>query len=283
MRYLISCAFAGLIISLSGCEAPPGPNLYELDNLPVIDLKATDAVDTPEPMVKATFVPNSVASWLGHVILLSETGSIWRTSSNGARPVLIDEGPFTDIHGLFRKEAAGVFVGSKDNGEIIAFLQIDDAGTFKRISLSQDGLDFKQFCNNPASEQIQIITQGNQSTTLSSDIEGVNDQNEGPKSSVIDVRQSDTKCLENKYQILSPETAVYFVKNRLIFEKNQSPHTQLSIIDGLSIQGVETPSFLSGTSHSMGSTFNGGMYVVGDADNNRLVFLSGGYLETELK
>jgi len=132
-------------------EAPPGTA--------DISLRATSDIRTPAPIAKATFVPNSVASWLGHIILLDSRGSLHRATTDSAETEIAALGKYADVLGLSREKKAGVFLALTPQGQIKAFIESDDEGNFSPLAVSQPGTAYERFCAIDMNDGATIWTQ----------------------------------------------------------------------------------------------------------------------------
>ena len=109
--------------------------------LPIVEMVATHAFDTKTQITALTFIPNNVAPWLGRIIMLDENQHLFSTDIEGRTPLAVNSKTYTDIAGLFRKNAAGVFLAIGENGKLEAFIQSDDAGNFKSLPISGTGIN----------------------------------------------------------------------------------------------------------------------------------------------
>ena len=114
------------LLCASACSNNNGKSGSDLSSLPVVEIRATGDIDMPEPMTRVAFVPNYVAGWASHILLLSDTGNIWQTTTEGAPPRIISEGEYTDVVGLSREGQAGAFLTLSDGGKLSAFIESDD-------------------------------------------------------------------------------------------------------------------------------------------------------------
>jgi len=62
-----------------------------------LTLRATSDIKTSAPIKVATFVPNSVATWLGHIILLDKQGKLHRATTDSAETDPVALGKYTDV------------------------------------------------------------------------------------------------------------------------------------------------------------------------------------------
>lgn len=299
------------ILLLTACSGDAPPPTTALDDMPVFTIRATGDIETPVPMVDASFVPNNVASWASQIILLSDGGDIWRTNSDGERPLLISKGTYRDVHGLTRDNSSGVFLAALPDGRASAFVERDDIGNFKPMTVSQGSFGIKTFCNG-GGEQVGFIDMDGNLQTLTATF---NDD--------ISVELAPTAFSEPPAPLFTCSFdangdvfATSEIKNKLhtytLTDKTWQSYTgdiktrnltwlqvedidlglglspdstamtllteniasRLMIEDGLSIRGLENTSFVAGTDAPMGSAYNEGIILMGDANTDRIVLLS---------
>lgn len=126
-----------------------------------ITINATHAFDTPAPIAKIAFTPNDVASWLGVVGMLSTEGHFYTSSIEGDVINLISEDKHTDIIGLDRPGAPGMFLAVMDDGALRAYVESDDQFGFRVAPMTDDVGLFIGVCR-PASEltdDVYLITE----------------------------------------------------------------------------------------------------------------------------
>lgn len=270
-------------ITLSACQSEDKPtNISPSQTVADISLRATSDITTPSPVMAASFVPNSVASWLGHIILLDEKGTLHRATTNSTKTEVVALGKYTDLMGLAREKQSGVFLALTSQGQIKAFVQSDNEGNYTHMAVSQNNHEFKRFCasTEPSSSRIWAET-ANGAGVYSIDIFG------------------DTSLSLNEAEPLSDETNLCEVNNALTLAidyklkvDNESPYLTLSnnqkdlsveITNGLSIGGINTAGFVTVTNANMGSVFNEGVILVADKDNGRLVLISLAYALKEIR
>jgi hypothetical protein len=64
------------------------------------------------------------------------------------------------------------------------------------------------------------------------------------------------------------------LEQKIILSEDGAAPKRIDVQPGLSIGGLDTASFITATDISMGSVFNQGIIVAGDAADNRLVFIA---------
>lgn len=288
----------------------PASSAIDLEALPAYSLRATGDLRLPEPMTMATYVPNHVAAWAGHILLLSESGAVWRTSSEGETPKSIAPGPYVDIYGLSRPNKAGLFLALGEGGKLSAFIEADDEGNFKSLPVSYGGPEITAFCEGPGFASSWLIGANEAIYAFSVDVkdeaiaEITIEGGSAPNSKAMGCH---APAHERYYY--QKASGKYVGKNDMahwdgasdvspIAELGQmgyDPQTgtpllfkdgalhMLEIEDGLSIKGIEAANFISATSYAMGSVFNPGIILIGDKTENRMVMMSMGYARRALE
>lgn len=303
--------FAGL----TACTSDTPPQTTALGDMPDFAIRATGDIRTPVPMIDAAFVPNPIASWASQIVLLSKDGDIWRTNTDGEAPLLISKGAYQDILGLTRQNGAGVFLAAQEDGRASAFVERDDIGNFKPMTVSQGPFGIKAFCNG-SGETAAFINMDGQISHLKSTlnlevaIELDNAILPAPPMPVFACtlnRVGDIFAIAEKdkniftYRFKDGNWSLYEgdIRTRnLIWVQAEGVDMALGVVpdensvsllsggsvhrmtieDGLSIRGLEGTSFVSGTDAKMGSAYNEGVILYGDDNDNRIVMLSLDYL-----
>lgn len=273
-----------VILGLTACQSGDGPTKADAAQTSAdISLRATSAIETPSPIKAASFVPNSVATWLGHIILLDEKGTLHRATTGSARTEVVALGKYVDVIGLARGKKSGVFLALTQQGQIKAFIQSDDEGNFLPMVVDQESFTFERFCGlsepsgirfwakTKSGEDRVFATKIYQETSLFVyEVEPVSiepslcDQSQGLK-------------LDDEYIFNQNTNSEY-----LSLDKDEVNLT-VAISNGLSIGGIQSPGFVTVTSNNMGSVFNEGVLLVAEKDKGRLVLVSRSYALKELE
>lgn len=255
------------------------------EDLPVIDLVATHDFEIDIPVARLTFVPNSAAPWLGRVMLLSEDGKIYSTDIEGRDPKPVGRGKYIDIFGLARENAQGVFLAINKNNGIEAFIESDNDGNFSPMIYVGETISATMFCPDIASEKqatiekqaVIVVTPEDKKIDLGFEI------------SDSKVAQSIRNRIADTYgEAVCRGSASYpfLMKdgNILMLDPvNQGDGYLVNINDGLSIRGLNAANFIATTKASFGGVFSGGVVAMGDANDQRLVFISFDYIERKLE
>jgi len=248
-----------------------------------ITLRATSDILTPSPIKAATFVPNSVASWLGHIILLDEKGALHRATTDSADTDVVALGKYTDVIGLSREKKSGVFLALTPQGQIKAFVQTDDEGNFSPLAVSQGEMGYARFCasTEPNGGTIWAETTSGVAQKITVGIfedTSVTLKSMPPLSGDVDLCKAKRTLKLGADYSLKPDDA-----SSNLTLSNGKKNLSVVITNGLSIGGVKTAGFVTVTNANMGSVFNEGVILVADENQGRLVLISLAYALKELE
>lgn len=248
-----------------------------------ITLRATSDVQTPSPIKAATFVPNSVATWLGHIILLDNKGMLHRATTDSTKTETVALGRYADVIGLARVKKSGVFLALTPQGQIKAFVQSDDDGNYSPMAVSQGGESFKRFCatSTPSGSVIWARTTSRASQKLAIDIF----DNTSVTLTKTDISDEDIDPCKANNALSLNETYTLKPDNDdtgLILGSDGSDMT-VNVTNGLSIGGVKEAGFVTVTNANMGSVFNQGAVLIAEKDEGRLVLISRAYALKEIE
>lgn len=248
-----------------------------------VSLRATSDIQTPSPIKAATFVPNSVATWLGHIILLDDKGTLHRATTDSVETEIVALGKYADVIGLAREKQSGVFLALTPQGQIKAFVQSDDEGNFSPLAVSQGDLEFERFCAASAPSKDSIWAKTRSGAAVKLKTETFEDTSLTLTKTETD-RDADNPCEADEILELGPN---YTLKpdsasaNLTINTGNED--IAVNITNGLSIGGINNAGFVTVTSVNMGSVFNEGVLLVADENEGRLVLISRAYAIKELE
>jgi len=276
--------FFSAIIGLTACQnGDDTPKTNAAKPAADFTLRATSDIQTPSPIKAATFVPNSVATWLGHIILLDETGTLHRATTDSAETDVVALGKYADVMGLAREKKSGVFLALTPQGQIKAFVQSDDEGNFSPLAVSQGDQSFERFCATatPNGSEIWARTTSRISQKLAVEIFEETSVTLNP----IGMADGDTDpCAANNALSLNDD---YTVKpdsaSAHLTLSNGKKDLSVEITNGLSIGGINDAGFVTVTNTNMGSVFNEGVIVIADENEGRLVLISLAYALRELE
>ena len=312
---LLSVPF--LLITLPACsdkseQSTPQSNAASIvKDIVTIDMVATSSIDTEVPVAQLTFVPNSVAPWLGRIILLDETGHLYSTDINGHTPKPVGTGTYIDIFGLARDKAAGVFLAITKDNKIQAFIESDDDGNFSPMIYSGEDIDAKGFCLalSPSDKHAKVLTNKSKYQYLDLTINGnalsqtKSKTSKAPKNTVDcamestlgntnwfsqTVKKGQKKTHRGAARLQVNEIVQYFAQPYAaqgLYLSSPQDNNPFNIIikNGLSIRGLNHVKYITSTKSNYGAGgYNTGVLALVDADANRIVFISLSYAERQL-
>jgi len=277
--FLRSFTLSVTIVALSACNNNQKSSESVATSIPAdIIVRATSELNAPSPIMGATFVPNSVASWLGHIIMIDKSGNLHRSTSD-SKVRLIDEGNYKSVIGLARIKQPGVFLAITQNGTLKAFIEADDEGNFKALPISiDDSLRLSEFCANvmPLTDTIMAVDKDNKVYALPVDIA------DNASVTLGDVTPTaNTSCAALTYDT---DKSLELKEGSSYLSVNVSNQMKtMSISHGLSIAGIDTPAFATATSANMGSVFRNGVVLVSEKDSGRIVLIARDYFIDSLE
>lgn len=278
LRKLSALAAPLLLISCQNGEVP-SPNIDAANA--DIELRATSDIQTPSPIRAATFIPNSVASWLGHIILLDNEGTLHRATTDSNESEIVALGKYSDVIGLAREKQSGVFLALTPQGQIKAFVQSDNEGNFSPLAVSQGDERFERFCASAdlSADTIWAVSTSNASQKLSIEIFEDTSLTLSPAEAIDNERnlcEANNALSLNEDYTLKPDPSAGLILSLAKERKS------VEITNGLSIGGMNSVGLVTVTSANMGSVFNEGVILVADENEGRLVLISRSYALEEL-
>lgn len=268
--------FAAIAAILTACGNPQTKGAAK-SNLPAADItvNSTSELSAPAPIILATFVPNSVASWLGHIIMIDEDGNLHRSTTD-SQTHLIEKGNFTSAIGLGRIKKPGVFLAVNKKGTLKAFIEADNDGNFKLIPVSiNDGTRLTGFCQNstPSPNSIWAVNSSGdvaQYNVLITDNASIAIE---PIETSVE-REACTPLTYDEDQSISVDSSA-----RLLTVEAQSQTKTVSINSGLSIAGISNPAYVGATTANMGSVFREGVILINEKKSGRIVLIARDYFK----
>jgi len=284
----LSAAFSvlmGLAACQSGEDVPKTEAAKATASTADFTLRATSDIQTPSPIKAATFVPNSVATWLGHIILLDDKGLLHRATTDSAETEVVALGRYADVIGIAREKKAGVFMALTPQGQIKAFVQSDDEGNYSPLAVSQGDKNYKRFCAaaTPNTSSIWAEAESGEAHFLKLDIFEessitlTQSKKEAKALSSNPCTANNTLKLDDTYSLRPDMPSAH-----LTLSKGSKDMT-MEITNGLSIGGIKEAGFVTVTNANMGSVFNEGVLLVADETEGRLVLISLAYALKELE
>lgn len=299
----------GVVTLIAACSpsqpTPPAQTAADYSALPVLDLVATHAFDTPARIKYVGFVPNRIASWTGKLILIDDLGKLRSTSIEGRNNTLIDgQNRYVQVIGFSREKDAGLFLALTEAGELRGYVESSDEGDFSPILVTMPQVKVQTLCSSDQSTPDQFIFQSQSGSfhkayisdttdavitlSLMDGFKPENDVTTRPTQSCAHAGDKIFTSYEPKSAVTAmtlsdQDISLLSIPTELIFPSD-SPKTKLSIGDGLSISGLSGPAggvFSTGAAFG-GTAFDAGIVVIPEADHNRLIVLSANYLAKQI-
>ena len=268
----------GAILALSACQNNSPEN--KSVKIPAdIVVRATSELNAPAPIIQATFVPNSVASWLGHIIMIDKNGNLHRATTD-SQVSLIDKGNYSSVIGLARIKQPGVFLAITKTGSLKAYIEADDDGNFKALPVSiNDGTRLIHFCQNalPQKDQIWAISNDNVVRRYKIDVT----DNASVSIAAMDDKVKTKACAPITYE---SEDSLSIADDAPHLTAQVNAETKsVSITNGLSIAGITNPAYVGATTVNMGSVFRDGVILTTEKDSGRIVLIARDYFVEALQ
>ena len=271
-----------------------------------VGLRITSEVPSALKAQRISVIPNDVAPWLSHILLLSD-GNLYRTTANGGKAQAVNGGRLKDIAGLMRKGEAGTVLTLTTDGKLTAMIEKDDEGRLARMNVSSKAESYDGFCQNAEAptDTVTAFT-GRTLITLNIGYEG-DDLMTVTETGRSNMSKAITSCFlsgETVYAVANDQlfaggkeagnipkgvsalsgiagktapTLLYVQGNTtLLSSREANPKTQRKVIiqDGLRVIGSSEASNVFVTSNSLGSTFSEGAVIVQDATSERLIMVT---------
>lgn len=270
-----SIIFASCLALLACQGEPKSAGQAPLGGSADMELRATSDLYAPAPIIKVSFVPNNVATWLGHIIMVDKKGDLHRASTN-TKVIPIATGNYADVIGLDRPNKAGAFLALSRSGTLRAFIEADNEGNFKTIPLSAPNTTIKSFCQTSDAYESRIWARTDKDMPAAFDIEFIDVI--GAKLTPAPDADKDTACQALGIKTEGPTLSV----------KTNSPYLHIgdikaAMMNGLSIEGLTTPAYATLTHENMGSVFADGVIIAADSETGRLVLIARSYVLNELE
>ncbi|HHI88531.1 MAG TPA: hypothetical protein ENK01_01140, partial [Hellea balneolensis] len=141
---ILAMALLLILPGLSACQKTNAPSSQDL---PQVSMVLTHEIATDLDITDITFIPNTLAHWLGKIALLDKQGRLFVTDIEGGKVVPVGTHTYRDMVGLLRPKAPGLLFALNTNGQIEAFREDDEDGRFHPLKVVSDSLELKQFCH----------------------------------------------------------------------------------------------------------------------------------------
>ena len=303
MRYYFIIALA----FLTACQNESVQESGKTETNTKLDLVATSELTPPETISKIAFAPKpGFIAWTGHILTLTESGKIYTTNTAFGLFTEVSPGPFTDLQALSRGEDYAVFLALSPEGRVQSFIETDGL-EFKALGISDNGEVFDGFCDMSEPHGYKIYAYKDELITPLTI--GISDN-------IIAHVTTDTAITTTKFDdcFVSSSGEIYTIDEQGIVKGTQrvaeSSITSAAILDpnanissliyttadgtvainagetvyditvgqGLSIQGIELADWVYSTPVSMGNTFSAGLTLIGEKDGSRIVMLANDYV-----
>lgn len=283
-----------MTLALAACQQNNNIEQSLPSDIKLTEWRVTGEITLPSAAKAASFVPNSVAPWVGQIIYINENNALWRTYASNAGAQLISSNAFKDVYGLSRIEAAGVVLAISDKGSLKAFIEVDDDGNFEPLITSEsETISAAKFCTggNPLTDKAWLVTDAG-------DLYAFQVSELSDTAVTLTYTPDRTKNVENCYvaenapivtsNITSPSYLNIKDTAKVIgmFKDTQSPViskagvlSSLLVTDGLSVYGTDKADLIAGTTTSFGSVYSDGIVILGDSENSRFVTVSASYIK----
>ena len=265
----------------TGCSNASNKDGPVLSTLPVLDVVATSEIALPEIAEKIAYSPNSVAPWLGHIIIQSSDGTLYRTTAQGDAAVTIQGDKSSDIFGLYREKEPGVFLSITEQGSIAAYVEDGPDGQFKPLAVSMNSSpELSAFCTDgdPVQGEAYMVSSNGDIIPFSIGNLDANLIEMKLSSPTQQHKSCPNTILESNSEFA---TSIHPAEPQSLLSAGSELY-RLNIGPGLSVQGLDTASAIASTHLAMGSTYNDGVIAVGDANSPRLVLLAKPYVERQI-
>lgn len=168
LRTLFVTSTCALLCACSASDRPR--NADDIASLPVLSLRVTSDISTPETMVKVGFIPKAVKTeganftlnLPGQIVTLADTGSLWITTTEGEEPILISVGPYFDFHPVPQNNGDSLIIAVKEDGAVSAFIQPSGSERFEYLPVSSNEASIKRFCAGHSPGAMHLVTRGGQ-------------------------------------------------------------------------------------------------------------------------
>jgi len=262
-------------LTLISCQSEPNSSAKASKAIQKTDpadmeLRATSDLLAPAPIKQLSFVPNNVASWLGHIIMVDANGDLHRATTN-SQVIAVKQGNYVDVIGLDRPNKAGAFLALTQDKKVHAFIETDNEGNFKSIPVTQAKTSIESFCQSNDAPENQLWARTQKGEIAAYDITFPEESSAVliHKPDVADKNACEPLTLKSDGLTLAVKPNSPF----LHFDDKKA-----EIVKGLSIEGMTTPGYAALTHENMGSVFADGILIAADSETGRLTFIARSYI-----
>ena len=263
-----------------------------------IDLRVTAEIETGVNAKHVTVIPNDVAPWLSHIILIGEDGELYQTALDSGKAKALSA-KAVDAVGLMREKAAGVVLTLSEAGTVSALIETDDAGNLGAITVSANLPTLANFCaadQAPRDTVHAMSTDGDilsiavlvqESQIILSEANRI----EGQKGAADCIVRNDIAQFQNgasgaaQLGVLNFSGAQSTISAAATGEltwRGDTDAALITITPGLSTPGLSKASAIHITSDSLGGAFRDGALIIADAQEPRLVMISAGFAQNTI-
>lgn len=243
-----------------------------------IIVRATSDLEAPASIVEVTFVPNSVATWLGHIIMIDKNADLYRSTTD-SKVKLIDEGDYKSVFGIARVKQPGVFLAVTKSGSLKAFIESDDDGNFKALPISiNPDTRLTKFCQNAVPSQNKLWALNKDGAVKGFNVVVTDNASvalEPLAKDIIGNNKNSTTCAALTYDADKSLTLDKTTPHLLMSAGEESK--TISITNGLSIRGISNPGYVGITTANMGSVYSGGVILTSEKNSGRIVLIARDY------
>lgn len=294
MTYKIRTPFAiAAALFLAACSGDTSAPLAPPSD--TIDLRVTAEVETGVNARHITVIPNDVAPWLSHIILIGEDDALYQTALDSGKAKALNA-KAVDAVGLMREKAAGVVLTLSKAGTVSALIETDDAGNLGAITVSANLPPLSRFCaadKAPRDTVYAMSTDGNilsiavlvqESQIILSETERMDSQN-GASDCIVMGGLPQFQNSGTQLSVLNfgeAQSTLSVNASGALTWRSGADAARIAITPGLSTPGLSKASAVYTTPDSLGGAFRDGAIIIADADAPRLVMISAGFAERVL-
>jgi|GEM_PF-7088596 len=310
----ISLSALAAALLLSNCQEAPDTAIQQIKNASASEVVGTIEMEAPARIVKAGFAPDDFAKWKSEILLLSETGALYRTTANDTKISAI-EGEFTDISGLSLGGNQVGFLGLKPDGQMVTFKRNNETGNFSKTIFTAPDQAYRQFCaGSPGESQmlwamrddrtldalaLEVSKTGHIELSIENTVKAPFKTShcatsydgqlsvQDAKTGNIRLRDGDKWSALTRSAQIGPYSWLSGAQDKAVLTSaaqmgNLSRHGEdavhtVTIIDGLGISGMERPGLAVATTVNLGSTFADGAVLVADDESGRVILIAKPY------
>ena len=275
-RPLFFSATAFITIALSSCSDSATTQTIEqksqkvettyIEVVPDITIRPTIGFALPEKMQAVTFAPNLTASWMGRVLMVGESGTLYSTTLDQANAKAVTIGQYKDVMGLVQKDIPVSFAAITNAGEVEIFQETQDQMDYFKLKSSPE-IKISGFCKNGgASMRLRAKNDELYDVTITDKVATLN--------------KVDTSTM--RLAACASDTVVNSLKPNPTGPHLLKGETIIGLENALSVATIKNVALTYSSPVNMGSTFNQGASIVVSKDEPYMVAISKEYLDNKL-